>query len=179
METHDGKVLTGLLASETKTSVEVLDAEGKKHVVLRTDIEQQQASPKSLMPEGFEKQLKEEEVVNLLEFLTKAGTLSATVAGESGHGGQHTACFSRSRAKWNGSFSPTGRRRRSRGCRLCWSIQRRAGAQRGAALRSQRPDGSEDASIGDFAREREGEGGPFPERGQRLGLPARQERRCR
>jgi putative membrane-bound dehydrogenase-like protein len=73
VSTKEGRVLTGLLASETKTSVEILDAEGKKQVVLRSDIDDQTASTKSLMPEGFEKQLKEEELVNLLEFLTKPG----------------------------------------------------------------------------------------------------------
>jgi putative heme-binding domain-containing protein len=71
--TQDGKVLTGLLASDTRTTIELIDAEGKKHVLLRDNIEQLAASPKSLMPEGFEKQLSETDVVNLLEFLTHRG----------------------------------------------------------------------------------------------------------
>ena len=71
--TADGVVINGLLASETKTSIELIDSEAKKHVVLREDIENLQASPKSLMPEGFEKQVKPEEIVNLLEFLTQRG----------------------------------------------------------------------------------------------------------
>ena len=41
-----------------KTAIELIDAEAKKHVVLREDIEKLQASTKSLMPEGFEKQVK-------------------------------------------------------------------------------------------------------------------------
>jgi putative membrane-bound dehydrogenase-like protein len=71
--TKNGRVLTGLLASETKTAVEVIDAEAKRHTVLRQDIEELQASPKSLMPDGFEKQVKPEEIVNLLAFLTQRG----------------------------------------------------------------------------------------------------------
>jgi putative membrane-bound dehydrogenase-like protein len=71
--TVDGKVLTGLLASETKTSIELIDVEAKKRLLLRDNIEQLTASPKSLMPEGFEKQLSETDVVNLLEFLTHRG----------------------------------------------------------------------------------------------------------
>ena len=39
----------------------------------REDIESLRVSPKSLMPEGFEKQLKPEDFVNLLEFLTAKG----------------------------------------------------------------------------------------------------------
>jgi putative membrane-bound dehydrogenase-like protein len=70
---EDGRVFTGLLASETKTSVELIDSEGKTHPLLRDEIEELVASPKSLMPEGFEKQVKPEEIVNLLEFLTHKG----------------------------------------------------------------------------------------------------------
>ncbi len=71
--TKDGRVLTGLLASETKTAIEILDAEGKKHTILREDVEELQASPKSLMPEGFEKQISADDLTNLLEFLTHRG----------------------------------------------------------------------------------------------------------
>ena len=71
--TADGTVINGLLASETKTTIELIDSEAKKRTVLRDEIENLQASPKSLMPEGFEKQVKPEELVNLLEFLTQRG----------------------------------------------------------------------------------------------------------
>jgi uncharacterized protein len=71
--TADGLILSGLLASETKTSLELYDAEGKKHVLLREDVDEIAASPKSLMPEGFEKQLTEQDMSNLLEFLTQKG----------------------------------------------------------------------------------------------------------
>ncbi|HND56335.1 MAG TPA: c-type cytochrome, partial [Pirellulaceae bacterium] len=51
--TGDGLVLNGLLASETKTTLELFDAEGKRQVLQREDVEELVASPKSLMPEGF------------------------------------------------------------------------------------------------------------------------------
>jgi len=70
--TADGLTVTGMLLSETRTSVEVLDSQAKKHVILREDIEQVVASKKSVMPEGFEKQ-PAADVVNLLEFLTQRG----------------------------------------------------------------------------------------------------------
>jgi putative membrane-bound dehydrogenase-like protein len=71
--TADGIVINGLLASETKTAVELIDSEAKKHVIQRDDIESLKASTKSLMPEGFEKQVKPEEIRDLLEFLTQRG----------------------------------------------------------------------------------------------------------
>src|SRR5262249_30354526 len=73
VETKDGRVFNGLLASETKTSVELIDAQAKKIVLLRENIDELRASPKSLMPEGFEKQMSEAELTNLLEFLTQRG----------------------------------------------------------------------------------------------------------
>jgi putative membrane-bound dehydrogenase-like protein len=71
--TDDGRVLNGLLAGESKTAIEIIDAEAKRHPVLRENIEELVASTKSLMPEGFEKQVPAESIVNLLEFLTQRG----------------------------------------------------------------------------------------------------------
>jgi hypothetical protein len=73
LSTKSGRVLSGLLSSETKTAVELLDAEAKLHKILREDIDDLQVSSKSLMPEGFEKQLSKDDLVNLLEFLTQRG----------------------------------------------------------------------------------------------------------
>ncbi len=71
--TNDGRVINGLLASETKAAVELLDAEGKSHVLQRADIDELQASRKSLMPEGFEKQVSPGDLADLLAFLTRRG----------------------------------------------------------------------------------------------------------
>jgi hypothetical protein len=71
--TNDGRVLNGLLASESKTAIELFDSEGKKQAIQRDDIEELVASTKSLMPEGFEKQISQDDLVNLLEFLTQRG----------------------------------------------------------------------------------------------------------
>ncbi len=73
VRTADGKVLTGMLASETKTSVELIDSQAKKFTLLREDIDSLTASNKSVMPEGFEKQMTPDEFGNLLEFMTKRG----------------------------------------------------------------------------------------------------------
>jgi putative membrane-bound dehydrogenase-like protein len=71
--TTAGRVLTGLLASESKTTIELFDAEGKKQTILRQDVDELVATNKSLMPDGFEKLLGRKDLANLLEFLTQRG----------------------------------------------------------------------------------------------------------
>ncbi|MCA1684387.1 MAG: c-type cytochrome [Planctomycetia bacterium] len=71
--TNDGRTFNGLLAAETRTSVELIDTEGKTQKLLRDDIDELVASKKSLMPEGFEKQLTADSIADLLEFLTRRG----------------------------------------------------------------------------------------------------------
>jgi putative membrane-bound dehydrogenase-like protein len=73
VSTNDGRILNGLLASETKTSIDLLDAEGKKQTILRDDIEELASSKKSLMPEGFEKTVPVESLADLLQFLAQKG----------------------------------------------------------------------------------------------------------
>ncbi len=73
VSTTDGRILTGLLASETKTSIDLLDAEGKKQTLLREDIEELAASKKSIMPEGFEKTIPPQGLADLLQFLAQRG----------------------------------------------------------------------------------------------------------
>jgi putative membrane-bound dehydrogenase-like protein len=70
--TDDGRVVQGLLAAETQTAVELIDAEAKRQVVLRENIDQLVAGKLSLMPEGFEK-LPPTELSDLLTFLTQRG----------------------------------------------------------------------------------------------------------
>jgi putative membrane-bound dehydrogenase-like protein len=73
VSTSAGRILTGLLASESKTTIELFDAEGKKQTILRQDIEELATTNKSLMPDGFEKLLRRKDLTNLLEFLTQRG----------------------------------------------------------------------------------------------------------
>ncbi|MBS0210167.1 MAG: ThuA domain-containing protein [Planctomycetes bacterium] len=73
VQMDDGRVFTGLLAGESRSSLELFDAEGKRHVIPREEVEQLAASTKSLMPEGFEKQVTKAEIVDLLEFLADRG----------------------------------------------------------------------------------------------------------
>jgi putative membrane-bound dehydrogenase-like protein len=70
---QSGRVLNGLLAAETKTAIELVDSEAKRHTLLREDIDKLIATPKSIMPEGFEKTLTKADIVDLLEFLAARG----------------------------------------------------------------------------------------------------------
>jgi putative membrane-bound dehydrogenase-like protein len=67
--TQDGRVLTGLLAAETPTSVTLRQALGKEETILRSDIERIVSSPLSLMPQELEKQINHQEFADLLSYL--------------------------------------------------------------------------------------------------------------
>jgi putative heme-binding domain-containing protein len=67
--TKNGKVLTGVIASETAASLTLRRAEGQSDVVLRQDIDEIVSSGVSLMPEGLEKNISVAEMADLLSFL--------------------------------------------------------------------------------------------------------------
>ncbi len=67
--TKDGLTLTGILAAESGTDLKLLAQDGKQHVILRTDLDVLQASHKSLMPEGLEKELTAPQVADLFAWL--------------------------------------------------------------------------------------------------------------
>jgi hypothetical protein len=71
--TSDDRTILGLLASESKTAIEIVDGDGKRYSLSRDDIVSIKETDKSLMPEGFEKVMKPEELVDLLEFITQKG----------------------------------------------------------------------------------------------------------
>jgi len=71
--TDEGRVVTGLLAAESKTAIEIVDAEGKRTAIQRSEIDEFVPSPNSLMPVGFEKQISPAGFADLLAFLTARG----------------------------------------------------------------------------------------------------------
>jgi hypothetical protein len=73
VSTDDGRVVTGLLAAESKTAIEIVDAEGKRVAIQRAEIDEFSPSPNSLMPVGFEKQIQPAGFADLLAFLTTRG----------------------------------------------------------------------------------------------------------
>jgi uncharacterized protein len=71
--TADDRTVLGILGAQTGTSVEIIDAEAKRHTLSKEDIVSMKETDKSLMPEGFEKIMKPEEMADLLEFLGQKG----------------------------------------------------------------------------------------------------------
>ena len=71
VSTQDGETFSGLLETETRTSVEILDTTGTKHVIQRKEIAAMAGSQLSVMPNGFDA-LPPEDLKALLAYLTKA-----------------------------------------------------------------------------------------------------------
>jgi putative heme-binding domain-containing protein len=71
--TADGRILTGVIVAETPTSVTLRRAEGVEDVILRANLETFRATSLSLMPAGFEKELKPQDVADLFAYLRTAG----------------------------------------------------------------------------------------------------------
>lgn len=67
----DGRILTGIITDETPTSVTLRRAEGIEETVLRANIEEINGTGRSLMPEGFEKKIKPQEMADLLAYLLR------------------------------------------------------------------------------------------------------------
>ena len=69
----DGIIVNGMMSGESRTAITLIDTEGKENQIAREDIDELIRSRKSVMPEGFEKQMSPEELTSLLEFLTDKG----------------------------------------------------------------------------------------------------------
>uniref|UniRef100_A0A7C4LM00 C-type cytochrome n=1 Tax=Schlesneria paludicola TaxID=360056 RepID=A0A7C4LM00_9PLAN len=67
--TQQGQAFSGLLETETATSITLLAAEGKRNTLLRSELEQLASSNKSLMPEGLEKDLSPAALADLIAFI--------------------------------------------------------------------------------------------------------------
>ena len=64
----DGRTISGMIASETATSLTFKRADNATDTVLRIDIQQLKSTGQSLMPEGMEKQIDKQAMTDLLEY---------------------------------------------------------------------------------------------------------------
>lgn len=69
VELKDGRVLTGLIESETATSLTLKRGEGATDSALRQDVERIGTTGKSLMPEGLDSRIPPDEMADLIGFL--------------------------------------------------------------------------------------------------------------
>jgi putative membrane-bound dehydrogenase-like protein len=67
--TKAGRLLTGMIAAETASSITLRRAEKAEDTILRSDIDEIQATAKSVMPEGLEMQLSKQDVADVIAYL--------------------------------------------------------------------------------------------------------------
>jgi putative heme-binding domain-containing protein len=67
--TDDGRVLSGLVTSETEDAVVCVDQQGKEFVIATASIDERKASALSLMPANFHETLPPDEIRSLLAYL--------------------------------------------------------------------------------------------------------------
>jgi len=73
VEAKDGRVLSGILASETPTSVTLRGPLAQETSVLRSEIAKIEAAPGSLMPNGLEATISKQDLADLLAYLCGEG----------------------------------------------------------------------------------------------------------
>jgi putative membrane-bound dehydrogenase-like protein len=69
----DGRIMLGIVATETPTSITMRRADGAEDTILRKDLESLRSTKLSLMPEEMEKKLSRQEVADLFAYLRIAG----------------------------------------------------------------------------------------------------------
>lgn len=65
----DGRVLNGIIVSETQSDIELQQANGEKQSLQRVDIEQIAISEVSVMPAGLDQALSELELLDVVKYL--------------------------------------------------------------------------------------------------------------
>jgi putative heme-binding domain-containing protein len=84
--TTDGRVLTGIVKSESSTAITLLDAEGKSITIPLGDIESRKVSKVSLMPTGLADGMTPAEFTDLIAYLGSLRTGRAPTPGEGSSG---------------------------------------------------------------------------------------------
>ena len=74
--TEDGRAMTGMISSETATSVTLRRAESASDTVLRIDIDQLKSTGLSIMPEGMEETIDKQSMADIIAYLMQAGLAS-------------------------------------------------------------------------------------------------------
>ena len=71
--TNQGKTFSGIIAVESATSITLRRAESREDVVLRSNIDEMSATGRSLMPEGLEKDLRPQQLADVIAFVRSIG----------------------------------------------------------------------------------------------------------
>jgi putative heme-binding domain-containing protein len=71
----DGRIYVGILVEETGSSITLVDQNGNRHSLLRSQLDELQCSGKSLMPEGVEKELSPQEIADVMAYVVAGGRM--------------------------------------------------------------------------------------------------------
>ncbi len=77
----DGRVLTGLVAAETSSSVTLRRAEQQEDVLPRSEVEALNSLSRSLMPEGLENDLSPQDIADVIAYVASSGPPPKQVEG--------------------------------------------------------------------------------------------------
>ncbi|MCA1686430.1 MAG: c-type cytochrome, partial [Planctomycetia bacterium] len=87
LATADGRVLSGIVKGETPDSLEIDDADARRHRVAKSEIDERKRSDVSLMPNGLAEGLSREDFADLIAYLeTLKDTRPAAKPGAGGRG---------------------------------------------------------------------------------------------
>ena len=64
-----GRSLTGIITEETSSSLRLREGNGKEHTILRADLDELRSSERSIMPEGLERDLKPQDVADVIAYV--------------------------------------------------------------------------------------------------------------
>jgi putative membrane-bound dehydrogenase-like protein len=81
VQTTDGRILTGMVATETANSVTLRRQEGQEDILLRGDIDEMASTGQSVMPDGLEKDVSPRDLANLIAYLGSSGPPRKVVDG--------------------------------------------------------------------------------------------------
>jgi len=82
--TNDGRSLAGVIASETASSITLLNAGGLSETVMRNELSGLSNTGSSLMPAGLEASLDHQAMADLLVFLQQSGSQSGLTVAKDG-----------------------------------------------------------------------------------------------
>ena len=82
VQTHDGRALTGVMASQGPATVTLRRSEGEEDTIARSQIANLRSLGVSAMPEGVQEDISVRQMTDLLEYLTHLGADTAAGSGD-------------------------------------------------------------------------------------------------
>ena len=88
LETVDGKKISGVARNNSNYSIQMIDREGNLHLLAKRNLRSIEFPRKSWMPDDFADRLSEEEVQNVLAFLSRQATREPGESDQPRRGGE-------------------------------------------------------------------------------------------